>query len=258
MRFGCNGLLGIAMAVWGLVGPGHAQAGDTLIAVSANFTSAARALMPVFEAQTGHRVRASFGSTGKLYAQIEHGAPFDVFLAADEVRPRKTEANGLAVSGSRFTYARGKLAFWSPKAGLFDDPRTYLTEGRFQHLAIANPATAPYGLAALQVLERWGLSERLRDKLVQGDSIAQTFQFIATGNVDAGFIALSQLRDWHGRPGSLWPVPDSEHDTLNQQAVLLTRARENPAAKAWLRFLKSPQAVAIIEGYGYGEGAQLP
>lgn len=238
-----------------LLGLNHAQADETLIAVAANFTGTAHALIQQFETQTGHTVKASFGSTGKLYAQIENGAPFDVFLAADAARPERAEQAGLAIAGSRFTYARGKLALWSPKAHLFDDPNTYLAQAAFRHLAIANPRTAPYGLAAQQILTRLGVWNELQGKLVQGDSIAQTFQFIATGNVDAGFIALSQLHDWKSDQGTTWIVPDAYHEALNQQAVLLKRGQNNPAATAWLDFLRSPEAVAIIEGYGYGVDA---
>lgn len=228
-----------------------AQAEDVLIAVAANFTDATRALLPLFEQQTGHQARASFASTGKLYAQIEHGAPFEVFLAADSLRPQLAEEHGLAVAGSRFTYAQGRLVLWSTDPARFQQGDRFLAELTDGHLAIANPRTAPYGLAARQVLSRLQLWPVLQERLVRGDSIAQTFQFVATGNADAGFVAQSQVQGWGGPAGSVWVVPAEFHQPIIQQAVLLKSGAENPAARAWLDFLKSATARAIIRQYGY-------
>ncbi len=232
---------------------GHnALAAQTTIAVAANFTDATRDIVSLFEKATGHTVKVSFGSTGKLFSQIEHGAPFEVFLAADEKRPVKAEDEGLAVVGSRFTYAQGKLALWSAEPGLFQDGEAYLKQGDFQRAAIANPKTAPYGLAAQQVMEHLNIWQQLKGKLVRGDSIAQTFQFTATHAAKVGFVALSQVKGWKGAPGSFWEIPQSYYVPISQQAVLLKKGENNPAARAFLVFLKSPEAQSIITGYGYG------
>jgi molybdate transport system substrate-binding protein len=222
------------------------------VAVAANFTDATRDIVPLFEKATGHQLKVSFGSTGKLYSQIEHGAPFEVFLAADSKRPKKAEKQGLAVSGSRFTYARGKLALWSPKSGLFDDAEAYLKRGEFRHAAIANPKTAPYGLAAQQVMEHLAVWSSLQSKLVRGDSIAQAFQFVATGNAAVGFVALSQVRGWKGSEGTAWEIPQAYYAPIEQQAVLLKKGEANPAARAFLDFLKGGGARNVITAYGYG------
>ncbi len=229
-----------------------AWADDISIAVAANFTDATRNIVSLFQKATGHTVKVSFGSTGKLYSQIEHGAPFGVFLAADSKRPKKAEAEGLAVEGSRFTYAIGKLALWSPKAGVFTDAETFLKKGDFNRVAIANPKTAPYGLAAQQVMEHLGVWKNLQAKLVRGDSIAQTFQFAATSNVEVGFVALSQVKVWKESRGSMWEIPQAYYEPIAQQAVLLKKGSDNEAAKAFIEFLKGPEARAVITGYGYG------
>lgn len=245
----------IRMLVTGValgLGIGSATAGEVSVAVAANFTDATRDIVPLFEAATGHTAKVSFGSTGKLYAQIEHGAPFEVFLAADVRRPQKAVAEGLAVADSRFTYARGKLALWSAKQGVADRGESLLEAGDFNRVAIANPKTAPYGLAARQVMEHLGVWQALKPKVVRGDSIAQTFQFVATGNAEAGFVAFSQVKAWGGAPGSLWAIPEGYYQPIEQQAVLLHKGRENPAAQAFLQFLKSDEARAVITGYGYG------
>ena len=231
---------------------GALHAAEVSVAVAANFTDATRDIVPLFEKATGHTAKVSFGSTGKLYAQIEHGAPFEVFLAADAKRPEKAVAEGLAVDGSRFTYARGKLVLWSPTPGRFDDGEAFLKSGDIGRLAIANPKTAPYGLAARQVMERLGVWGELKGSVVKGDSIAQTFQFAATDNVAAGFVALSQVTAWKGGEGSRWAIPDGYYAPIAQQAVLLKKGEENPAARAFLAFLRGPEARAVIAGYGYG------
>ncbi|MEP1215235.1 MAG: molybdate ABC transporter substrate-binding protein [Marinobacter sp.] len=233
-----------------LIATGTALAGEVRLAIATNFHDAAERLAVRFTEATGHSSRISYGSTGKLYAQILHGAPFDVFLAADQERPRLMEQNGSGVTGTRFTYAVGQLILWSPDPQAFGDPIAFLRDGNFRRLAIANPATAPYGLAAQQTLERLGLWSTLEDRLVRGESIAQTLQFVATGNTKAGFVALAQLRnDRDG--GARWTVPGSYHDPIAQQAILLERGRDNEAARAWMDFLASGEAQDIIRQYGY-------
>jgi molybdate transport system substrate-binding protein len=228
------------------------SADQVSVAVAANFTDTSRRLAPLFEQASGHRLKISYGSTGKLYAQIANGAPYEVFLAADTARPQKAEQAGLAVPGSRFVYARGRLVLWSTKADLFETGEPYLQASGFAHLAMANPKTAPYGLAARQVLEHLGLWSSLQAKLVRGDSIAQTFQFVATGNAEAGFVADSQVKGWQGEAGSSWLIPQDDYEPIEQAAVLLQKGADRPAARAFLEFLKGDAARAVIEGYGYG------
>jgi len=228
-------------------------AAEVSVAVAANFTDAARDIGTMFEKESGHRAIISYGSTGKLYAQIENGAPFELFLAADSERPYRAEQQSLAVAGSRFTYAQGKLVLWSAKPGLFKDAELYLRQAHFHRIAIANPKTAPYGLASLQLMQHLGLWEKLQGKVVRGDSIAQTFQFIATGNAEAGFVAASQVRAWQdGSAGSVWEIPQAYYAPIDQQAVLLEKGRDNPTAIAFLEFLKSDRIRAVISAYGYG------
>jgi molybdate transport system substrate-binding protein len=229
-----------------------ARADEVLIAVAANFTDATRDLLPLFESQTGHTAQASFGSTGKLYAQITHGAPFEVFLAADAARPLLAESDGWAVPGTRFTYATGQLVLWSAQEELFADGEAYLKGLTYSRLAIANPRTAPYGLAAQEVLEHLEIWDQVKDRLVQGDSIAQTFQFVATENAQVGFVARSQVLAWENEGGSSWIVPQDFHAPIGQQAVLLNKGEDNPAARAFMSFLSSSSARDIITGYGYG------
>lgn len=243
----------LSSALFGLVlFAGQAHAEEVKIAVAANFTDATRDIVPLFEKATGHTAKVSYGSTGKLYAQIEHGAPFEVFLAADTKRPLKAEKEGLAVPGSRFVYAKGKLVLWSGTPGRFEDGEAFLKDGGFDHIALANPKTAPYGLAAEQVMQHLGVLASLTPKLVKGDSISQTFQFAATGNADAGFVALSQIKGWKGESGSQWEIPADYYAPIEQGAVLLKKGESNPAASAYLQFLKSDAVREVIEGYGYG------
>lgn len=230
--------------------PALATAAEARLAVATNFYATVQVLAERFEAATGHTSRISFGSTGKLYAQIHQGAPFDVFMAADEWRPERLEATELAEPGTRFTYALGRLALWSPDPTAFTDPKAFLTTPDQRRLAMANPATAPYGLAAQQVLKNLGLWEQVSPGMARGESIAQTFQFAATGNARGAFIAVAQLAE-QGSQGSVWLVPADMHQPIAQQAVLLKRGRDNPAAKAWMTFLKAPEARAIIRSHGY-------
>jgi len=231
-----------------------ASAGEVRIAVAANFISTLNDLALQFERESGHTTLISSGSSGKFYAQITHGAPFDVFLSADSTRPQLLEKEGLAVPGSRFTYAVGRLALWSADPHMLkDDGPTVLANGRFEHLAIANPKTAPYGAAAKHVLEQLGSWNLLKDRIVQGENIGQTFQFVFSHNAQLGFVALAQVLDpkIHGA-GSRWDVPEHLHEPLAQQAVLLTNGQDNGAALAFLDFVKGPTARSIIERFGYG------
>lgn len=229
-------------------GAACAQAEDVRVAVAANFTAPMQEIAAAFERDTGHRALLSFGATGALYAQIKHGAPFAVLLSADEETPARLEREGAALAGSRFTYAVGRLVLWSAKPGLVDADGAVLARGDFAHLAIANPTTAPYGAAALEVLAKRGLLEKLRPKFVQGESIAQTFQFVKTGNAELGFIARSQLpKDG----GSAWLVPADLHRPLRQDAIALAAAKDNAAAVALLEYLKGERARQMIEAYGY-------
>lgn len=227
------------------------QAAEVRVAVAANFIDAAKEIGAAFEAETGHRAVLSFASTGQLFTQIAAGAPFDVFLAADRDRPHRAVADGLADPDHRFTYAYGRLVLYSREPDLVVGPET-LARDPVGRLAIANPATAPYGFAAVQVLERLGQWERYATSVVRGTSIAQTYQFVATGNAELGFVSASQLADRTG--GSRWPVPDDLHDPIAQDAVLLTSAADREAALAFLAFLKGPRAAAIVERFGYAPG----
>jgi len=229
-----------------------ARAAEVNVAVATNFAEAARALAALLQQTSGHSARLSFGATGALYAQIKNGAPFDVFLAADDQRPARLEREGAAVPGSRFTYAAGRLALWSAQPGLVDDKGAVLKSGGFGKLAIANPGNAPYGAAAMQTMDKLGLRAALQPKLVTGESIGQTYGFIASGNAALGFVALSQVQQG-GRlkSGSVWIVPGSLHAPIVQDAVLLERGRANPAAAAWLQLLRSPRGKQLMREYGY-------
>lgn len=227
-------------------------AADVHIAVAQSFAPLARELSSAFERASGENTVISSGSTGKLYAQIANGAPFDVFLAADAARPARLEREGLAVATSRFTYALGRLALWSADPARVDPEGRVLESGTWRHLAIANPDLAPYGKAALEVLEGLGLRERLAARLVRGEDIGQTFQFVVSGNAELGFVAWSQLVAIGEGRGSRWLVPESLHAPIEQQAVWLARAAENAGAGAFLAFLRSPDARARIASAGFG------
>lgn len=229
-----------------------ALADEVKVAVAANFTAPMQEIAKAFEQDTGHQLTASFGSTGQLYAQIRHGAPFDVFLAADDSTPARLESEDEVLTGSRFTYATGALALWSAQADLVDAEGVVLRSESFKHLAIANPKTAPYGLAATQVMQAQGLLEQLSPRLVEGQSIGQTYQFVASGNAELGFVALSQVyRDGKLSEGSAWLVPAELHDPIRQDAVILNKAAENPAAQALVDYLRGERAAGIIRAFGY-------
>jgi len=235
-----------------LVAAAPALAGEVQVAVAANFTAPVKVIAAEFEKDTGNKVVAAFGATGQFYAQIKNGAPFEVFLAADDTTPAKLENEKLTLPGSRFTYATGALALWSAKEGYVDDQGAVLKKNEFQHLAVANPKTAPYGLAGMQVLEKLGLKDAVASKIVEGQNIAQTQQFVATGNAELGFVALSQIyKDGNVTGGSAWLVPGDMHDPIRQDAVILEKGKDNPVAKAFADYLKGPKAAKVIESFGY-------
>lgn len=231
---------------------GTVLADEVQLAVAANFASPAKLIAAGFEKESGHRVLISAAGSGKLYAQIANGAPFAVLLAADAETPARLEREGLAQPGSRFTYAIGKLALWSARPGVVDDRGEVLRRGEFKHLALANPKLAPYGAAAIEALTALGLQERLQAKFVLGENIAQTHQFVASGNAELGFVALSQIMS-AGKPGegSTWLVPAGLYTPLRQDAALLARGKDNKAARAFLDYLRSDKAKADIRGFGY-------
>jgi molybdate transport system substrate-binding protein len=236
-----------------------ADASEVQVAVAANFARPMERLAADFEHDTGHHAVVSTGATGALFAQIEKGAPFEVFLSADRATPEKLERDGFAVAGTRRTYAVGTLVLWSAKAGYVDAAGAVLKGGSFQHLAIANPKLAPYGTAAMETLAALGLTDALRSKIVQGESIAQTFQFVASGSAEVGFVSLSQVVSPGGAPapaqGSYWVVPATLHAPIQQDAVVLRKGEDSAAAKALLAYLASPKAREVIRSFGYEPGA---
>ena len=242
--------VGLALAAALLLFGGvPAFAADTQVAVAANFTAPAKEIAAAFTAKTGHHAILSFGSSGQFYTQISHGAPFEVFLSADPDRPKKAEQDGLAVPGTRFSYAIGRLVLWSATPGLVDDRGAVLSGNGFNKLSIADPAVAPYGVAAVQTLHKLGVYDRVQSKLVKGTSITQAYDFVRTGAAEIGFVAYSQVIN--DKSGSQWLVPTSFHAPIDQQAVLLWTGDKNPAARAFIKFLKGPEAKAIIKRYGY-------
>jgi molybdate transport system substrate-binding protein len=234
------------------IGMSPAHAAEVLVAVAANFAAPMQKIAPLFEKDTGHKARLSFGATGAFYAQIKNGGPFQVLLSADNETPNKLEQEGFGVPGTRFTYATGRLVLWSRQAGVVDDGVQVLRSGKFQRLALANPKLAPYGAAAIETINKLGLMPALQPKFVQGDNIAQAFQFVHTENAQLGFVALSQV--YAGgklTQGSAWVVPSSFHKPIQQDALILVAGNNNPAASAFMAFLKSEKAKAIIQSFGY-------
>ena len=243
------GCLASLLAVFAV---GAVQADEVQVAVAANFTAPIQAIAADFEKDTGHKLVAAYGATGQFYTQIKNGAPFEVFLSADDTTPEKLEKEGDTVKGSRFTYAIGTLALWSAKEGYVDAKGEVLKNNEYQHLSIANPKAAPYGLAATQVLEKLKLTDATKAKIVEGQNITQAYQFVSTGNAELGFVALSQIyKDGKVSSGSAWIVPASLHDPIKQDAVILNKGKDNAAAKALVEYLKGPKAAAIITSYGY-------
>ena len=240
------------LAIAGALFAVAAQAGEVTVAVAANFTAPMQKIAQAFEKDTGHKVQLAFGATGKFYAQIKNGAPFAVLLAADDETPTRLEQEGLAVAGTRFTYATGRLALWSKQPNMVDDKGEVLRSNRFDKLAIADPKLAPYGVAAMEVMQRMGVQANVQSKLVQGESIGQTYQFVSTENAQLGFVALSQIsRDGRITQGSAWVVPTHLHTPLKQDAVLLHAGKGNAAATALLKYVQGETAKAIIQSYGY-------
>ena len=225
---------------------------EVQLAVAANFSAPIQRIAEEFEKSTGHKVLISVGATGQFYSQITNGAPFDMLLSADVETPSRLEKEGFAVLGTRFTYATGRLVLWSANPTLVDDRAAVLMRKGFNRLAMAEPKLAPYGAAAMQVLIRLGMLNLLQRKLVMGGSVGQTFSMVSTGNADLGFVAMSQVfEDNQLKSGSAWVVPANLHSPLKQDAVLLKRGKNNQAALQLLQFLKSGQAQAIMNSFGY-------
>ncbi len=228
------------------------HATEVQVAVAANFTGPMEKIAPEFEKTTGHKALIAFGTVGKFYAQIKNGAPFEVFVSADDATPIRLEQDGLAIQESRFTYAIGKLVLWSATPGLVDARGEVLRNGQFKHVAIANPKMAVYGAAAMEALKKLDMLETLQPRFVTGENITQTYQFAATGNAELGFVALSQIyKDGQYVTGSHWMVPPELYPQIRQDAVLLTRGKGNPAAQALLDYLKGDTARKIIRSHGY-------
>jgi molybdate transport system substrate-binding protein len=240
------------LPAWLFFMAGALHAAEAQVAVAANFAEPIKAIAAVLEKTTGHTLKITVGSTGRLYAQIRNGAPFDVLLAADAKAPAQLEADGLAQPGSRFTYASGKLVLWSTDAAKVDAQGAVLKTDGFRKLAIANPKTAPYGAASIEVIDKLGLSASLTPKLVQGESIGQTYNFAFTGNAEIAFVAMSQvLEGGRLKGGSMWVVPQNLYAPIRQDAVLLKRGASNEAAVALMNLLKSPNIRELIHSYGY-------
>jgi len=234
------------------ISQGAALAGQVQVAVAANFAEPIKAIAAILEKTTSHQLQITLGSTGKLYAQIRNGAPFDVLLAADTRTPDALEKEGYALPGSRFTYATGKLVLWSADTGKVDAKGEVLRSASLRKVAYAAPKTAPYGAAAIEAINKLGLTASLTPKLVQGESIGQAFNFVYTGNADAGFVAMSQvLEGGRLKSGSMWVIPKSLYSPIQQDAVVLQRAAGNEAAQAFIRLLKSPNIKDLIRSYGY-------
>lgn len=244
------------MAVWAIAFvlslPLQLFAAEVNVAVAANFSAPMKVIAQEFERETGHRANLAVGATGQFYAQIRNAAPFAILLAADDETPLKLEREGHAVAGSRFTYATGRLALWSRKPGLVDSQGEILRTASFERLAMANPKLAPYGAAAMETLNHLGLSERIAPKIVEGANIGQAFQFVASGSVPLGFVALSQIQE-NGkiREGSAWVVPASMHTPIRQDAVLLKPGKGDATALALLKYLQGEKARGIIRSFGY-------
>jgi molybdate transport system substrate-binding protein len=228
--------------------PGASQAADVNVAVAANFTEPAKQIAQAFESKTGHKAILSFGATGQFYTQMTQGAPFQLFLSADQATPKKLAAEGLAVADTLFTYAIGKLVLFSKDADLVKGEQV-LRGGKFNKIALANPTTAPYGAAAIEVMKALRVHDNLSSKFVQGNNINQTFQFVDTGNAELGFVALSQVIERQG--GSRWIVAQNLYTPIRQDAVVLKTGAGNEAARAFIAFLKTPEAVAVIDKFGY-------
>ena len=233
----------------GLASQAHAD--EVSIAVAANFTAPMQKIAAEFEKDTGHKINAAFGSTGKFYAQIKNGAPFEVLLTADDETPTRLVAENAAVAGTQFTYAIGKLVLWSAKPAVVDAAGEVLKKGDFEHIALADPKLAPYGAAAIEAMKALGVYDALAPKVVTAENITQSYQFISTGNAQLGFVALSQVLKDGKIEGSSWLVPAKLYQQIRQDAVILENGRGKAAAEALMKFLKGDKAKAIIKSYGY-------
>jgi len=245
-------LLALLFTLIILTGTSFSCAETVNVAVAGNFTAPMKTIASEFEKDTGHKAQLSFASSGKFFAQIKNGAPFQVFLSADTQKPKRLEQDGMTVPGTRFTYALGSLVLWSAKPDLIDSQAKILEQDSFKRLAMANPKLAPYGAAAQEMLENRGLWSKLKNRIVQGENIAQSYQFAATGNAELGFVALSQVMI-KGKisKGSAWVVPQSLHKPIRQDAVLLDKGKDNIAAISLINYLKSGKTAEIIKSYGY-------
>ncbi|ENO85972.1 molybdate ABC transporter substrate-binding protein [Thauera linaloolentis] len=242
----------VSLLCAGLLFGAPLHAADVSVAVAANFTAPMQKIAEAFQKDTGHKLVLSFGSTGKFYAQIKNGAPFEVLFAADDETPARLEREGDGVEGTRFTYAIGKLVLWSKQPGLVDEQGEVLRQATFERIALADPKLAPYGAAAMQTLNKLGLADSLASKFVQGENIGQTYQFVATQNAPLGFVALSQVfADGRITEGSAWIVPDELYEPIRQDALVLGKGKGNPAAAELLDYLRGDTAKGIIRSYGY-------
>jgi len=249
---GCGSFLAWLAAALFALAAAPACAGEVQVAVAANFAAPVQEIAAGFTRETGHKVVVIVGATGQLYAQIRNGAPFEVFLAADAQTPGRLEEEGRIVPGHRQPYATGRLVLYSAQPGFVNPRGEVLRSGPYAHLALADPKTAPYGLAAREALEALGLWNAVQARIVMGESIAQAFQFVATGNAELGFVALSQVAPpGHPAPGSWWIVPEDLYHPIRQEAVLLRTAAANPVAAAFFDYLRSPAARTVIRSYGY-------
>lgn len=242
----------ITVLLLGLLAALPAFADEVQVAVAANFTGPMQVIAPIFERDTGHKLSLSFGATGKFYAQINNGAPFQVLLSADDETPARLVREGKGVAGSNFTYAIGKLVLWSAKEGYVDDKGEILKKGGFKHIAIANPKAAPYGAAAMQTLAKLGVADSIKPLVVQGENISQTQQFVSTGAAELGFVAYSQvIRNDKVGSGSGWVVPEKFYDPIRQDAVILANGKDKAGVAALMTFLKGDKARAVIRSFGY-------
>ena len=242
-----------AILLLALSGLTSAQAGEVQVAVASNFTGPIQVIGALFERDTGHKLKLSYGATGKFYAQIRNGAPFEVLLAADDETPGKLIKEGSGIAGSNFTYAIGKLMLWSADPKLVDAKGEILKKGGFKHVSIANPKTAPYGSAAFEVMVKMGVAERIKPLLVQGENIAQTQQFVVTGAAELGFVAYSQvIKNGRVASGSGWLIPENLYTPIRQDVVILGKGKDNPAATELLKYLKGAKAGEVIKSFGYG------
>lgn len=242
----------LATLILALLTSAGALADEVQVAVAANFTGPIQVISALFERDTGHKIVASYGATGKFYAQITNGAPFEVLLAADDETPARLVKEGYGVAGTPFTYAIGKLVLWSAKPGLVDAKGEVLKKGGFKHIALANPKTAPYGAAAMQAMGKLGVVEAIKPLIVQGENISQTQQFISTGAAELGFVAYSQvIKNGQIGGGSGWLVPANLYDPIRQDAVILAKGKDKPAAAALMAYLKGPKAQEVIKSFGY-------